>query len=157
MIGLAFHDCSKDTAASANGALYDKIITWRCGSPLVHVELVLTPERLGSATTFSSVPGQGCRFTTLNLTDPVWRVVTLNYASTPAYHEASKFWGQKYDWLGILTGFTWPEAIGLHTQKNKFCSEVVVDILQQAYGLLPGVRAWTTSPAALYKLIEEKK
>ncbi|MDE2098952.1 MAG: hypothetical protein KGL39_16990 [Patescibacteria group bacterium] len=72
---LAFHDCSKD-APSANGAFFDRLIRWRTGSPLVHVEMVFDGP-VGDALCFSSVPRFGVRFTHIDLTKPQWKMVSL--------------------------------------------------------------------------------
>jgi hypothetical protein len=154
---LAFHDATAQQP-SANGKLFDEIIQGVTGSPYVHVELVLChhgDDR--NAQTFSAVPGDGVRFTHINLTEPWWKVVELPRAGQEglkaAQAAALAYRGQKYDWLGIL-GFGLPPWMDeLHDARDKFCSEVCTLVLQEA-GFFRGVKSWRVSPGELYRMAE---
>lgn len=150
MLALAFHDCTKD-AASANGAFFDFLIRLRTGSPLVHVEMAFDVSDLTSAPCFSAVPGQGVRIARLDLTRPEWTLLTLpGLDPRIARGAALPMLGEAYDWLGIVGGFTWPEPVGWHDDKDKFCSEAVLTVLQEGFGLYTEYAPWKVSPAKLY-------
>lgn len=150
MIQLAFRDITHGEA-SANGSVFDSIIQWKTSSPLVHVELTIGSGN--PARCYSSVPGDGVRWTYLPLLTPAWRLVSVG--SGAAAEEAmvtavaDRYVGHKYDWLGII-GFEF--AFGEHDDKDKFCSEICTLVLQEALGLFPHVKSWCTSPADLYHM-----
>jgi hypothetical protein len=160
---LAFHNAAVGQSSS-NGAVFDKLIEWHSGSPLVHVELVMDSTKADRwmlkdpdtrARCYSAVPDLGVRWATVDITQPWWTVVALP-AITPAGMWAANdvvdtCLGQKYDWIGIL-GFATPW--GAHDDNDKFCSEVCTLVLQAA-GFFAGVKSWRTSPAALYELALE--
>ncbi|MDE2099629.1 MAG: hypothetical protein KGL39_20420 [Patescibacteria group bacterium] len=151
MIALAFHDASKDTAASANGKAYDDLIQIVTRSSLVHVETAFIDGDLTRANCFSAVPEPGCRFATIDLTAPQWLVVEVSWDPVKAMTAARSMDGLKYDMEAILAWFIpgYP-----HDPNERFCSESGVDI-GKACGdarLLNAI-AWHTSPAALHGLV----
>lgn len=149
MIALAFKD------GKAAGGFFSRAIVWKTGGPYSHVELVLSGE-LENAECFSSREPSGTGFTRLNLTDStLWTVVPLNVSANDAenLHIFCEGCGQKeYDWLGIL-GFVLPW--GEHDDHDRFCSEFCTEALQKVLGMFPGVKAWETSPYALYELVTD--
>lgn len=152
MFRLAFHDSSFDQT-SANGALFDRLIAWRTGSPLVHVEFVMSEGNDKAATTYSSVPGAGVRYAQIDITQPWWKVVPLPPLKDGVSAAAARYLGQKYDWMGII-GFVAP--FGEHDDNDKFCSEVCTDLLQAA-GLFPFVKPWCVSPGDLFRMVSSLK
>ena len=153
---LAFHDASvADANASANGAFFDRIIQWFTRSPYVHVELVFDDSVPAHSLCFSAVPGDGVRFTILDLTLKEWRLIDLPDSVTPEKCRpvAESYRGERYDWLGIL-GFSSPFAdLHMHDDRDKFCNEVCIDVLQRACGMFPHVKAWCQSPGDLYRMV----
>jgi len=164
------------------GGTFDKIIGWRTGSPYAHVEVCFPEIPAGAeppiskymegdgkekgTLCFSSSPRDGgVRFKYINLADGKWDLVNVAMLPTPeilagVLSYAQTLVGLDYDWLGIA-GFVLP--FGEHDDKDRFCSEVAVDLMQHPdvfSRLWPRVsvnvrdlKAWKTSPGALYKLV----
>ena len=147
---LAFH-------IGARGTLFSKAICWKTGSPYSHVELVFDEWKstLGTMCFSSDEKDGGTRFKWINLDPTAWKIVPLynsfgQYKLAEAY--ASSKDGLKYDWLGIL-GFVAP--FGEHDDNDRFCSEIVTEILQHAMGWPVGVAPWEVSPGELFNLYEK--
>lgn len=172
---LAFYKASA-------GHAWDKIIAWKTGSLYAHVE-VCFPElptdveppvakyvegdgkHVGTLCYSSSPRDGGVRFKYINLQDGKWDLVNVALLPTPdilasVLSYAETMIGMPYDWVGIA-GFALP--FGEHDDKDRFCSEVAVDLMQHpavftrlwprvSYNIRDAV-AWKTSPGALYKLV----
>lgn len=169
---------------AAQGQVWDKVIGWKTHSPYSHVELCF-PElaagaeppiskydegdgkEIGTLCYSSSPRDGGVRFKYINLNSGKWDLVNVALLPTPDALAAVMSYGQTmvgmpYDWTGII-GFALP--FGEHDDKDRFCSEVAVDVLQHPsvfsrLWMRVGVNVrdvvpWKTSPGALYKLVRK--
>lgn len=146
---LAFH-------IGARGTLFSKAICKFTGSPYSHVELVLTgPNTQGWGYCFSADEQDGgTRFKPIQLDPSDWVIVDLPYscfAEDAIWLYAESKNNLRYDWLGIL-GFVFPW--GEHDDSDRFCSEIVAEVLEYAYGWNLG-RPWMVSPGELYEEVKK--
>lgn len=149
MTALAFY--------KAGTGIFSRAIRWKTGGPYSHVELMLAGP-IENAWCFSSREPNGTRFTHIDLRDETqWTLVPLVLTPEQEQHLLIFCQGcgeKEYDWLGIL-GFVLPW--GEHDDHDRFCSEICTEALQKVLGMSPGVKAWMTSPNALYELVSGKK
>lgn len=146
---LAFHK-------GARGTFFSKAICAFTRSQYSHVELVFYgPNRNGWSWCFSSDEQDGgTRFKSVQLLLDDWDLVeipTTEFFYNLAWNYASSKRNLKYDWLGIL-GFVVP--FGEHDDLDRFCSEIVAEILEHTYGWNLG-KPWMISPGELYNKIQE--
>ena len=147
---LAFHKGSR-------GTLFSKLICWKTGEPYSHVELVFDFKITTALSLCFSADEKdgGTRFKEIDLNDE-WLLVDVpetvaNFKK--AFNYARKHNNLKYDWLGII-GFVLP--FGEHDDNDRFCSEIVCEILQVSLGWWPEVKPWQVSPGRLYELYAAK-
>lgn len=167
---------------AAMGKPWDKVVAWKTHSPYSHVEMCF-PEipagadppiskyvegdgKANGTLCYSSSPRDGgVRFKYINLQSGKWDLVNVALLPTPdALATVTSYCqtlvGLQYDWLGII-GFALP--FGEHDDKDRFCSELAVDVMQHpamfsrlwprvSVNIRDAVR-WKTSPGALYKLV----
>jgi hypothetical protein len=130
------------------GAFFSTSIVKVTGGKYSHVEVVLTGE-LSSATTFAAIEPIGCRYATIDLTQPagLWTVL-----ETPSTQQQIDFInafcagsdGKPYDSMGIV-GIG--AENGVHDPRDRFCSELAVELCQKAQGLFPNFLRWMVAPS----------
>ena len=148
---LAFH-------IGARGTFFSQAICVFTRSSYSHVELVF--DEFGTTADgvlcFSADEKDGgTRFKRIILDPTNWTIVpipstTHQMRSADAYATAKD--GLKYDWAGIL-GFVLP--FGEHDDEDRFCSEIVCEILEHVFGWNFG-KPWEVSPGKLYNLVEKQ-
>lgn len=152
---LAFH-------IGARGTLFSKLICWKTKSRYSHVELVLQDPDFDNQTSICFSADEkdgGTRFKEIDLSDRTqWELIAIPTNTRnrlAAWKYAEDHLDLRYDWLGIL-GFVLPW--GEHDDNDRFCSEIVCDILQQpdVEGWFPRVKAWEVSPGELYDMVEKQ-
>ncbi len=145
---------SKALAFKRGTGIYSKAIKDLTGGEFSHVELWLYGPR-DTAQCYSSRESApvgyspGTEIANLDLSDAaLWEIVPLELTTE---QEARLYWfcrgssGRPYDYLGIA-------GIGvdlshLHVGCARFCSNEVVNVLQQTCGLWPGVSPWMVAPS----------
>lgn len=147
-------------------SVFDHTICIWTNSPYCHVELVFDEYGQTSAPEGSSSFGYLCfssdtksggtRFKRIHFPSPDYTLVPLE--SSPGQADiadkyATSKLGLKYDYVGLF-GFVLP--FGEHDDHDRFCSEIVTEIMQHALGWPAGVKPWQVSPGKLYDLTLEQ-
>lgn len=131
---------------------YSQGIYLRTGGQFSHVELVFNPEDgFDKALCYSSREPDGTSFQTLDLTDKtLWTVVPLTNITDPHLMEQCMWYckgsaDRAYDWAGICgIGI---DKTNMHWSEARFCSEEVLIVLQEVFGMFPGLAPWRVAPS----------
>jgi hypothetical protein len=130
------------------GGVWDKAIDIWTRGEYSHVELWLDGP-VHRARCYSSSPRDGgIRYSIIDLDSGKWDAIALPFTEMDRWiieRHISDLGHKKYDWLGIL-GFVLPW--GEHDDKDRFCSEICLDLIQTR-GYLMQYKAWEVSPVKL--------
>lgn len=128
---------------------WDWIIRTVSRGPYSHTELIFEPH---PHLWISSIVSEGVHADYNGEPDPAeWDLLQVDCDDNAAITFIGSELCSGYDWLGVAR-FALP---GFKESKERwFCSEICCAALQ-ASGLLPGVKAHTVSPSALYKLLTQ--
>ena len=137
-----------------NFGLWSKLIAWWTKGPYSHTEIWLCNEP-EDALCYSSQEKTGSRFKILNVKD------TFDYVSISEnnkdgqrlYDYCTKLPHYKYDWLGLF-GFLGPYKI--HDDRDRFCSEICFEVLEENGFFDNDEERWQVSPNYFAKILSEK-
>jgi hypothetical protein len=143
VIALAFH---------RGKGLYAQLIYQRTGGQYSHVELVFNPEDgFANALCYSSREPGGTGFKYIDLTNKdEWTVVPLTNITDPHVMEKALWYckgssDRAYDYIGICgIGI---DKTDMHWTQARFCSEEVTVVLQEVFGMFPGMHSWRVAPS----------
>ncbi len=129
------------------------LISKASGYPESHVECWLSGP-IENATCFSSRADGGAKFKQIDLRDPKYDIVPVDWDYNIAHAVAVGMEGKGYD-FGAIIVFNAPTE--MHADGNVFCSEAVSVIGMESGNLALRAQPWKTSPGELRELVTARK
>ena len=139
--------------ADRAGDEISKMIAKASGYPESHVECWLSGP-IENATCFSSRADGGAKFKQIDLRDPKYDIVPVEWDYDIAHAVAVGMEGKGYD-FGAIILFNAPTE--MHADGDVFCSEALSVIGVESGKLVLRVPAWKTSPGELRALVTAQK